>query len=188
MPPLRPALRAVSLRSRTRTLITTAPFLHPDAPPQSVPLNDRANDTAEKYRAYMIRKPLNPHLTNTSSTIANAFPSLGVDKPPADMLTSSDSTGAQEFTPKDSVPENTERMTGGTQPGAPPAREGGKDGGNAELDVGEISGGKFRVEPLKRQGEEEETLRARLICTLRPPPWNLTLSALPGLSSPILRL
>ena len=102
----------------------------------------------------MINKPLNPHLTNTTSTIANEFPSLGQDKPPADMLTNVD----PNYTPKDSVPENTERMTGGTQAGMP------KTGPNAELDVGEIQGGTFKVEPNRRSGESKDTLRARLLC------------------------
>ena len=62
--------------------------------------------------------------------------------------------------PKDAVPENTERMTGGTQKGAP---EGGK---NADLEVGEIEGGTFKVEPLRRTGEDANTMRARLLCPL----------------------
>ena len=119
-----------------------------------MPLSSRCNDTAEKYRQFMINKPLNPHLTNTTSTIANEFPSLGQDKPPADMLTNVD----PNYTPKDSVPENVERMTGGTQPGAP-----GR-GPNADLDVGEIQGGTFKVEPHRRSGESEDTMRARLLC------------------------
>ncbi|KAB8342946.1 hypothetical protein FH972_022542 [Carpinus fangiana] len=119
---------------------------------ESVPLNSRSNDTAQKHREFMLRKPLNPHMTNTNSTIANAFPSVGADKPPADMLTSVD----PNFTPKDSVPENTQRMVGGTQASAP------RNGPNAELDVGEIEGSKVKIEPLKRQGESEDTIRARL--------------------------
>ena len=135
-----------------RTLTTS--IRRPADAPRAVPLSERCNDTAEKYRQFMINKPLNPHLTNTTSTIANEFPSLGQDKPPADMLTNVD----PNYTPKDSVPENTERMTGGTQAGAP------STGPNAELDVGEIQGGTFKVEPHRRSGESEDTLRARLLC------------------------
>jgi hypothetical protein len=120
--------------------------------------NHRANDTAEEYRKIQSEKPLNPHLTNTNSTIANEMPSLGKDNPPPEMITSVD----PDFVPKDSVPENTERMTGGTQKGAP------ESGVNAELDVGEIEGGTFKVEPLRRSGEDAATMRARLTCMSLP--------------------
>ncbi|KAF2718756.1 DUF339-domain-containing protein [Polychaeton citri CBS 116435] len=115
--------------------------------------NDRANDTAEQYRKTQTEKPLNPHMTNTTSTIAHEMPSIGKDNAPPELITSVD----PEFTPKDSVPENTERMTGGTQKPGP-------DGGvNAELEVGEIEGGSFRVEPMRRTGEDTSTTRARLL-------------------------
>jgi hypothetical protein len=120
--------------------------------------NHRANDTAEEYRKIQTEKPLNPHLTNTNSTIANEMPSLGKDNPPPEFLTSVD----PDFVPKDSVPENTERMTGGTQKGAP------ESGVNVELDVGEIEGGTFKVEPLRRSGEDPATMRARLTCMSLP--------------------
>ena len=95
-------------------------------------------------------------MTNTTSTIANEMPSVGADNAPPEMLTSAD----PDFTPKDSVPENTERMTGGTQKGAP------DDGPNAELEIGEMQGAKFKVEPLRRTGEDVNTMRARLLCPL----------------------
>lgn len=117
-------------------------------------LNKRANDTAPEYRRYQIEKPLVPHLTNTTSTIANELPDIGSDNAPPELLTNVD----PNFVPKDSKPENTERMTGGTQKPAP------ESGPNAELDVGEIEGGTFRVEPLRRTGEDVNTTRARLIC------------------------
>jgi hypothetical protein len=120
--------------------------------------NHRANDTAEEYRKIQQEKPLNPHLTNTNSTIANEMPSIGKDSAPPELLTRAD----PNFTPKDSVPENTERMTGGTQKGAP------ESGANAELDVGEIEGGTFKVEPIRRTGEDAATMRARLTCMSLP--------------------
>lgn len=94
-------------------------------------------------------------MTNTNSTIANEMPSIGKDSVPPEMITSVD----PDFTPKDSVPENTERMTGGSQKPAP------ESGVNADLDVGEIEGGQFRVEPLRRSGEDANTMRARLLCS-----------------------
>ena len=117
--------------------------------------NDRKHDNADKYQQIQKEKPLNPHMTNTNSTIANEMPSIGKDSVPPEMITSVD----PEFTPKDSLPENTDRMTGGTQKPKP------ESGANADLDVGEIEGGTFRVEPLRRTGEDANTTRARLLCS-----------------------
>ena len=36
--------------------------------------------------------------------------------------------------------------------------------GTSELEVGELEGAKFRIEPLRRVGEDPNTMRARLIC------------------------
>lgn len=122
----------------------------------------RPNDTVEEYRKHQMEKPLNPHLTNTTSTIANEMPSIGKDNTPPELITKTD----PNFVAKDSVPENTERMTGGTQSGKP------ESGVNADLEVGELEGGSFRVEPLRRTGEDTNTTRARLLCsspiTFRP--------------------
>lgn len=98
-------------------------------------------------------------MTNTNSTISNEMPSVGADKAPPELISSVD----PDFVPKDSVPENTERMTGGTQEANP------DEGANAELDVGEMEGAKFKVEPLRRTGEDTNTIRARLLC----PSYNL---------------
>jgi len=111
------------------------------------------HDTTPEWREKQKSKPLGPHMTNTNSTISNEMPSVGADKAPPELLTSVD----PDFVPKDSVPENTERMTGGTQKGAP------EDGVNAELGVGEMEGAKFKVEPLRRTGEDGNTIRARLL-------------------------
>lgn len=35
-----------------------------------------------------------------------------------------------------------------------------------ELGVGELQGAKFKIEPLRRTGEDVKTKRARLVCTL----------------------
>ncbi|KAI9892679.1 MAG: succinate dehydrogenase assembly factor 2 [Vezdaea aestivalis] len=115
--------------------------------------SDRIPKSQEEYRVKQKDKPLAPHLTNTNSTNANEMPSIGADKPPPELLSSID----PNFTPKDSVPENTERMTGGTQ------QSGVKDGQSADLEVGEIEGANFKVEPLRRTGEDANTMRARLL-------------------------
>jgi hypothetical protein len=106
-----------------------------------------------EHRKIQTEKPLGPHMTNTNSTIANEMPSVGSKNAPPELISSVEG----DFAPKDSVPENTERMTGGTQ-GEP------ESGSNAELGVGEMEGGKFKVEPLRRTGEDENTMRARLVC------------------------
>ena len=93
-------------------------------------------------------------MTNTTSTISNEMPSVGADKAPPELISSID----PDFVPKDSVPENTGRMTGETQKGEPDS------GNNAELGVGEIEGANLKVEPLRRTGEDPATMRARLLC------------------------
>jgi hypothetical protein len=140
-------------------------------------LNARANDTAEEYRKRQQEKSLNPHFTNTTSTIANEMPSVGKDAPPPELLSATDS----EFQPKDSVKENTERMTGGTQgqdarksnqgiEAGTAGAEHGVPGTDGEMGVGEMEGAKFKVEPLRRTGEDANTMRARLLCTHIPRP------------------
>ena len=104
------------------------------------PGNAKEHETAADHRKIQSEKPLNPHMTNTTSTIANEVPSVGANKAPPELISSID----PNFIPKDSVPENTERMTGGTQKGTPDSAL------NAEMGVGELEGAKFRVEPLRR--------------------------------------
>lgn len=139
-------------------------------------LNKRAHDTAEAHRKFQTEKPLNPHFTNTNSTIHNEMPSLGADAPPPEMISSAE----PGFTPKDAVPENTERMTGGTQGSKSEDASGAnkKLKGTKELGVGELEGATFKVEPLRRTGEDEATMRARLLCpfpTLSPLPTDASL-------------
>ena len=119
------------------------------------PGNAKEHETAADHRKIQSEKPLNPHMTNTNSTIANEMPSVGAQKAPPELISSVD----PEFIPKDSVPENTERMTGVTQKSGP------EKGPNAELGVGEMEGAKFKVEPLRRTGEDANTTRARLLCS-----------------------
>ncbi|RMZ66515.1 tpr repeat [Pyrenophora seminiperda CCB06] len=114
-------------------------------------LNKRTNDTSDTYRKYQIERPLNPHLTNTTSTIANEMPSIGEDAPPPELITNAD----DKFAPKDSVPENTERMTGGTQS----SKDQHVSGTNSELGVGEMEGAQFKVEPIRRTGEDTNTMQ-----------------------------
>lgn len=90
------------------------------------------------------------------------------------------------------VPESAEQMPRVGAKAAPPElagevqgegdREGGEmaEGGwgnvgagsyvqtSGELEVGELEGGSFKVEPLRRTGEDEATIRARLLCAFLP--------------------
>jgi len=83
------------------------------------------------------------------------MPSVGTDAPPPELITQVD----PNFVPKDAVPENTERMTGGTQS----TKDKDISGSNSELGVGEMEGAKFKVEPIRRSGEDANTMRARLL-------------------------
>ncbi|EPE29470.1 YgfY-like protein [Glarea lozoyensis ATCC 20868] len=130
------------------------------------PGNAQQHEGTEEHRKIQTEKPLNPHMTNTNSTIANEMPSVGKQKAPPELITSVDG----DFVPKDSVPENTERMTGGTQKGEPESGENadmkiGESGSqtDGEIGVGEMEGAKFKVEPLRRTGEDANTMRARLL-------------------------
>lgn len=116
--------------------------------------NERKHPNAEEFAETQKNRPTGPHMTNTTSTIANEMPSVGADKAPPELITAVD----PDFVPKDSVPENTERMTGGTQKGSP------ENGQNADLSVGEMEGVSFKVEPKRRSGEDLNTIRARLLC------------------------
>lgn len=156
-------------------------------------LNKRTNDTSDTYRKYQIDKPLTPHLTNTTSTIANEMPSVGRDNAPPELMTNVD----PDHVPKDSVPENTERMTGGTQKqdkasstnqklaGKQTAAPSGtrkystqaQSASDEELGVGEMEGAKFKVEPIRRSGEDPNTMRARLLCPFLLLPWPHTSSS-----------
>lgn len=143
----------IALRSARAVPSFTRPFT--SAATRFADHKDRQHNNVDAYRKAQTEKPLNPHMTNTNSTISNEMPSVGKDSVPPEMITSVD----PDFTPKDSSPENTERMTGGTQDGAP------ESGTYSDLKVGEIEGGSFRVEPLRRTGEDLNTMRARLLCS-----------------------
>ena len=106
----------------------------------------------------MIERTENPHMTNTTSTIQNDMPSVGKDSAPPEMLSATD----PDFVPKDEIPEHTEKMTGGTQSGDPDKVS------QSEYAVGEMEGISFKVEPLRRTGEDLSTMRARLLCWCPP--------------------
>jgi len=63
------------------------------------------------------------------------------------------------YRPNDPYPGRIEHFTGGRQ-------ESGAQ--KPELGVGEMEGITFKVEPLKRTGEDATTMRARLLCSFPP--------------------
>ncbi|KAJ9297479.1 hypothetical protein DTO271G3_4254 [Paecilomyces variotii] len=113
-------------------------------------LNERAHPTTPEHREHQTKKPLNPHVTNTTSTQTNDFPKVGEKNAPPDLLKSVD----PNYKPADAYPGKVEHFTGGRQ--QPGTRK-------PELGVGEIEGVTFKVEPLRREGEDPSTMRARLL-------------------------
>ena len=150
---IRLAARQHAARPATRALSSTATFRAKDQ-------EGRIHSNADAYREDQKSKTDNPHMTNTNSTFHNDMPKIGKDKPPPEFISSVD----PEYVPTDAHPENTERMTGGTQP-----TEGNSSNVSpSDLGVGEMEGASFRIEPLRRVGEDIPTMRARLLCPFRP--------------------
>ncbi|EAW10744.1 succinate dehydrogenase assembly factor 2 [Aspergillus clavatus NRRL 1] len=111
---------------------------------------DRAPSTAPAHRENQTSKPPNPAVPNTTSTMTNDFPSVGARTPPPELLNSVD----PNYKPADSYAGKVEHFTGGReQPGTQ----------KPELAVGEMEGITFKVEPLRRTGEDPATMRARLL-------------------------
>ncbi|PLB40083.1 40S ribosomal RACK1 domain-containing protein [Aspergillus candidus] len=150
---LRAYFRFMSL---SRTLISRlarpAAFSLPTASTATLPrafgtsaprLNSDSNDKKKQQQP-------NQAIPNTTSTMTKDFPKVG-DKPaPPDMLSSVD----PDYRPADPYPGKVEHFTGGRQGSGPQ---------KPELGVGEMEGITFKVEPLKRDGEDVSTMRARLL-------------------------
>lgn len=115
-------------------------------------LNERGHSTAPSHGKAQKSKPLNPRLANTTSTSTNDFPKAAAKVESPELVTAAN----QEYQRRDAVPGNMENMTGGAVKT--------RDGRKPELGVGEMDGITFRVEPLKRDGEDIMTMRARLLC------------------------
>ena len=99
----------------------------------------KEHPTAEEHRKIQRERPLNPHLSGKQSTLDSKMPSVGAHESPPELLTSVD----PNFTPNG-------------------ATNGQK---NPEIGVGELEGAKFKIEPLRRTGEDLHTMRARLLCS-----------------------
>ena len=99
------------------------------------PGNAKEHPTAEDYRKLQRERPLNPDISGTYSTTENKMPSVEAHEPPPDLLPSVD----PGFVTSGSSSEG-------------------------EMGVGELQGAKFKIEPLRRTGEDLNTMRARLLC------------------------
>ncbi|KAL7274226.1 Succinate dehydrogenase assembly factor 2 mitochondrial [Rhizina undulata] len=100
----------------------------------------------ETYEELQKSHPLNPSLANTTSTNdpATGMPKAGAANIPPELL---------------SAVEGEPAVSSGLKgPGL-----GGSFGGEEELEVGEMMEAKFRIEPLRRMGEDVDTMRARLL-------------------------
>ncbi|KAJ5082768.1 hypothetical protein N7532_011811 [Penicillium argentinense] len=113
-------------------------------------VNDRAPPNAPGHRENQTNKPSSPIVPNTTSTMTKDFPNVGQRPAPPDMLNSVD----PDYRPADPYPGKIEHLTGGRQSQGPQ---------KPELGVGEMEGITFKVEPLKRTGEDVTTTRARLL-------------------------
>lgn len=127
--------------------------------------NNRTPSTAKEHREIQKGRPLNQHIPNTTSTQTNDFPKVGAASSPPEFLSSVD----PNYKPADPYPGKIEHLTGGRE--STGARK-------PELEVGEMEGITFKVEPLKREGEDTSTKRARLLCMLANSPSPQTVRAL----------
>ena len=105
------------------------------------------NDNKKKQQ----QQQPNQAIPNTTSTMTKDFPKVGDQPAPPEMLSSVD----PDYRPADPYPGKVEHFTGGRQGSGPQ---------KPELGVGEMEGITFKVEPLKREGEDVATMRARLLC------------------------
>lgn len=118
----------------------------------SLPTNPPRDET---YAKQEVSKPLNPHLTNTTSTL----------RADSHMLSAVGPT----FNPKDTKsPENMQTLTGGTQDGlgtAAAAAAAAVVGGGFHSDTEVVTHlhDKFKIPPLQRHSEDVQTMRARLL-------------------------
>ncbi|KAJ5606318.1 hypothetical protein N7510_009099 [Penicillium lagena] len=117
---------------------------------QNVKVNDRVASTAPAHRENQTKKQPNQYVPNTTSTMTKDFPNVGEKPSPPEMLNSVD----PNYRPADPYPGRIEHLTGGRQ------QNGAQ---KPELGVGEMEGITFKVEPLKRAGEDAATMRARLL-------------------------
>lgn len=114
--------------------------------------NEQISSTAEAHREIQKSRALNQTIPNTTSTQTKDLPKVGAASAPPEVLSTVDPT----YKPADPYTGKLEHLTGGRE---------SNGAQKPELGVGEMEGITFKVEPLKREGEDTSTMRARLLCT-----------------------
>jgi hypothetical protein len=100
-------------------------------------------ENVPQHRKRQTETPLKPLVANAGSTNTSNKPRVSSGRDASEMMSSVD-TNFNPVTHKSGELKST---------------------GMSELDVGEIEGGSFRVEPVRRTGEDLRTMRARLLCS-----------------------
>ncbi|KAF7589747.1 succinate dehydrogenase assembly factor 2 [Aspergillus hancockii] len=139
----RPSTSSISLRTTLIRRTFGSSAIRPKDGPS-------APSTVPEHREYQTRRGPNQAVPNTTSTMTKDYPKVGEKSVPPDLVSAVD----PKYRPADPYPGKVEHYTGGRQ-------ETGAQ--KPELGVGEMEGITFKVEPLKRSGEDVSTMRARLL-------------------------
>jgi len=115
---------------------TTSPLRRPNR--DDIPSNNDPKD------------PTQPHLPNVVSTLTSDVPQVGKAPPPPEFL--------------GSVDKNYNPVDGGSATAKEGEVSGAQRPGHGVKDASESDWAKFIAEPIKRVGEDEKTMRARLFC------------------------
>ncbi|KAF8423396.1 TPR repeat protein-like protein [Tirmania nivea] len=155
---LRPLLRTSTLpRPASRAFTTTTALLKSKTKPNPTPQSTTSPTSPPDYAHRESTTPLNPHLTNTTSTLHPSTPSVGAFPPPPEFL----SAVSPNYNPLDSNPENTARLTGNTQDGLGSPSSSTPQYHNPTEVLTHLHT-TFTIPPLPRSDEDLSTLRSRL--------------------------
>lgn len=121
---------------------------------------------------------MNPALNNTTSSAEDEIPRVGAEKAPPELISSVDGSSEALLEKVDSAGEGNRKMgedgwwgNGQKKKGKEGGKKEKKEKGELELEleVGEMHDTEIKVEPLRRTGEDVNTMRARLLCPFFPP-------------------
>ncbi|KAK6530275.1 succinate dehydrogenase assembly factor 2 [Orbilia ellipsospora] len=97
------------------------------------------------------KNPNQPHIPNASSTLGTDFPSVGKAPPPPEFIGSVDPKFAGNSQYQSGTTGKEGEVSGSIKPG------------HGSQNPSESEWAKFMAEPIKRVGEDEKTMRARLV-------------------------
>lgn len=114
---------------------------------------EREHESAAVWRSIQQSKAPNQASPNPTSSETSKVTGVSEKNAPPDLISSA--SAASHHTGSDSKSTDINGHT-----------KGGRDdrGTTRELDVGELEGAEIRVKPLRRTGEDVNTMRARLLC------------------------